>query len=151
MKKLLSVLTLVAMLFALCIPFTSCGKGGTDLSFGEKYVYEYGKRKETLVFEKDGTGTHTLYVEHNRSILDATITFKWSISNDGSMYLFTDKVTLGDKSVDTNNIWSLYATTNNPCSFSADVIGYIDSTGTTLRFIREGSDIAPLGSNNREK
>ncbi len=81
MRKILSLILILVMLFALCACFVSCGADtevkdvGEYMDFGAKYTYEiecddiaqgatYGsqyKTKQTFIFYSNGTGEYRYY------------------------------------------------------------------------------------------
>lgn len=153
MKKLLSLLFALSLTLSLCLSLASCTDSKEiDIAFGEKYTYknEYGKR--TLVFNEDGTGTYTILYEYysKERLMDATVTFKWHISNDENLYLFADKVTFGDACTHQNDYYE-YAylrLTDLPCTFSSELIGYMTSSGSLYRFVNENSPLFALNPDN---
>ena len=144
MKKFFALL-LATLLFGTIIFCLSSCAGSYDISYDELYVYENGGDKRTLVFDKDGTGVYTVKTTYYK--LEATVDFMWTVSEDGSLYMFDEKVTFKEGS-STYNYDNFCALTDFPCSFSSDVIGFLTGS-SVLRFIRQGSELDGLGSANQ--
>lgn len=144
MKRFFALL-LASLLFATVVFCLAGCAGSYDISYGELYVYQNGDDQRTLVFNRDGTGVYT--VKRTAVNVDSTVDFKWTVFDDGSLYMFDERVT--HKEGSNTYYYDSYALTDYPCSFSSDVIGFLNGANV-LRFIREGSDLDGLGSVNQK-
>lgn len=98
MKKLISVFLILACLFSL----VACGAKGLDTSaagkiaYGEKYIFERSAdaaedEQIYYLFQKD-TMTYHRYSEHEGTVLHYTVTYKYTVVDEGSIACFFDSV-----------------------------------------------------------
>lgn len=158
MKKSLSLLLSLVMLFSLCALLFSCSSGGAgnaepSLVFGKRYI-EYNEttgelsNERSYTFNANGTGYYDFDYQFKSFDfdLDATVTyifkgrihFVWRAVADGSVSLFPTE-TVYDESHTEGKTEFLKRL---PLTLGDDHLFEMTTGGSTTRFIVEGSSLA---------
>lgn len=154
MKKSLSILLSLVMLFSLCALLFSCSSGGAgnaepSIAFGKRYI-EYKattgelSNERSYTFNAGGTGYYDF--DYAVKSFDATITyiykgkihFVWRAMADGSVALFPTE-TVYDESHTEGRTESLKRL---PLTFGDDHLFEMTTGGSTTYYIVEGSSLA---------
>ncbi len=151
MKRILSFILVLAMSLTLCLSFVSCGNED-KIKYGKEYILEYGndsdssKKREVLVFNKDGTGTYEYFYRNDSDddkydyTISGTLSFVWEKTNDGAIHMFETKVKYNKDNTDGKTITAI----SEPLYFSENMIyySYVTGLGSSVRkYILEGSDL----------
>ncbi len=142
MKKLLSVLTLLAIIITLAS--CSSSKSANQIDFGKKYRVS---EDQYYVFEKDGTGYCECYYKYESGIdpkydfvQSGRVDFVWREASNGGIYLFRTKTTYYEGHTEGQNVPLI----GYPIYFSEKFFTYCASSsyGSTVeKFIKEGSEL----------
>ncbi len=157
MKKSLSILLSLVMLFSLCALLFSCSSGGAggagnaepSIVFGKRYM-EYKattgelSNERSYTFNAGGTGYYDF--DYTVKSFDATITyiykgkihFVWRAMADGSVALFPTE-TVYDESHTEGRTESLKRL---PLTLGEDLLFEMTTGGSTTYYIVEGSSLA---------
>ena len=142
MKKLLSVLTLIAIMITLVA--CSSTKNANPIDFGKKYMLS---EDIYYVFEKDHTGYCEYYSKYGSNmgslsgiVQSGRVEFVWREASNGAVYLFRTETTYNEDHTEGKIIPLI----DDPIYFSEEFFTYSYSTesgGHTVNFIKEGSKL----------
>ena len=156
MKKTVSILLSLVMLFSLCALLFSCSSGSTGsteppIVFGKRYMEykEIGELSDerSFTFNADGTGYFAFDYEDksfnydlgsNTYIYKGKIHFEWRALADGSVSLFTTETVYDEEHSEGRTL----ALDRMPLYFGEDHIFQVTKNGSVTRYIVEGSSLA---------
>lgn len=158
MKKSLSLLLSLVMLFSLCALLFSCSSGGAgnaepSITYGKRYL-EYKKDtgelsdKRSYTFNANGTGHYDFdyTIDSFDFSLNATVTyiykgrihFVWRAVADGSVSLFPTETVYDESHTEGKTEFLLRL----PLTLGDDHLFEMTTGGSVTRFIVEGSSLA---------
>ncbi len=142
MKKLLSVLTLIAIMITLVA--CSSTKNTNPIDFGKKYMLS---EDIYYVFEKDQTGYCEYYSKYGSDmgslsgvVQSGRVEFVWREASNGAVYLFRTETIYNEDHTEGRTIPLI----DDPIYFSEEFFTYSYSTetgGHTRNYIKEGSKL----------
>lgn len=142
MKKILAVITLVAIMITLVA--CSSTKSTNPIDFGKKYMLSENRY---YVFEKDQTGYCEYYYEYESGvntrydyIQSGRVDFVWREASNGAVYLFRTKTTYREDHTEGKGIPLI----DDPIYFADEFFTYSYSTetgGHTVNYVKEGSKL----------
>ena len=142
MKKLLSAIFSLSLVFILSFSLVGCGNSA-GIQYGKKYYYG----SEVYYFSSDGTGYYERHETKDGYTYSGRVDYFWETASDGMVYLFHKETKLYNDNTSPYGVSLI----NYPLSFGKDFFAYTYYTyaysagGLTYqgvrRFVVEGSKL----------
>ena len=158
MKRFTKIVVLLVLAAILCSVLAGCssGKNQPTIVYDKKYVY--GTTSETyhryLVFHADHTGYYeTFQIYSDDSVCSGKADFVWRAADDGTIYLFSNVLTLSDEDTRGESKFEYGFSWGMPITFGDGFLIALKLTPhvnlntaytsvNTCKFVLEGSDLA---------